>query len=96
MALPTLTSTTAAWTKIPTADGVGPDLYYASLVDSIGTTVLLSVGGGAPVVGSLPDVTEIEWTSLPATGGGPAILWAAISTTPHSVYLLPDGRLIHT
>lgn len=96
MALPTLTSTSVAWTKIPTANGVGPDLYYATLVDSIGSTVLLSVGGGAPVAGSLPDVATITWTSLPATGGGPAILWAAISTTPHSVYLLPDGRLIHS
>lgn len=97
MALPTLTSTEIAWTSIPSATpAVGPDLLYATVIDSIGSTVLLCTAGGKPVVGSAPDVATITWTALPATGAGPAIYWAPISETPHSVYLLPDGRLVHT
>ena len=97
MALPTLTSTVTAWTSIPSANpAVGPALLYASVIDSIGTTVLLCTAGGVPVVGSLPDVAAVTWTALPATGAGPATYWAPISATPHSVYLLPDGRLVYS
>lgn len=94
MALPTLTSTATTWTRIPTANVLGPDLYYASLIDSIGTTVLLQTGGGAPVVGSLPNVATMIWQALLGSGG-PTIYWAPISDTPHAVYYLPDGRLVH-
>ena len=95
MALPTLTSTAAAWTRIPTANAIGPDLYYCSVISSIGTTVLLAPAGGVPVVGSAPNVATMIWIALPATGGGAPIFWSPISDTPHAVYLMPDGRLIH-
>lgn len=96
MALPTLTSTAATWTKIPTANALGPDLYYASVISSIGTTVLLTTGGGVPVVGFLPDVATMIWQALPSTTGGPSVFWAPIASgTAHAVYLLPDGRLAY-
>lgn len=94
MALPTLTSTAATWTRIPTGNVLGPDLYYASLISSIGTTVLLATGGGVPVVGTLPNVATMIWQALPGAAG-PSIFWAPIADTPHAVYLLPDGRLVH-
>lgn len=95
MALPTLTSTTADWTKIPTANVYGPDLYHCSVISSIGTTVLLAPAGGVPVVGSAPNVATMIWIALPATGNGAPLAWAPISDTPHAVYLMPDGRLVH-
>ena len=95
MALPTLTSTAAAWTKIPTANALGPDVYYASVISSIGATVLLAVANGAPVVGTLPNVATMIWIALPATGGGAALAWAPVNDTPHAVHLMPDGRLVH-
>jgi hypothetical protein len=95
MSLPTLTSTAATWTKIPAANALGPDLYHASVISSIGTTVLLATAGGVPVIGSAPNVATVIWQALPSVTGGPSLWWAPISDTPHAVYLLPDGRLAY-
>lgn len=103
MALPTPPSGAITWTRIASADGVGPALLYGSLASSVGTTMFYMVEGGgkarAVASGATPSISSITWTKNAGTGGttlGPDLYYAPIEATgSHGLYLLPDGGLFY-